>query len=89
MMRPTPDQLSPAGSLRYWEREKFGSRKTLRAAIARGELSASRLGARTIRILREDILAYFRAHAVPVELTNAEVRERVREIARRRQGRGP
>ena len=51
-------------SLRGWQRLGVASRQVLRDAIRRGELRAYRPTERTVRVLREDLLAWLRAHPV-------------------------
>ena len=67
MERDDYNELPVAGSLRRWERLGIASAATLRTAISRGELRASRPTARTIRLLRSDVIEWLRAHPVPTD----------------------
>jgi hypothetical protein len=60
-------QLPAVASLRAWERLGFPNRHALRAAIAAGELRASRPGRRRIFVLRDDLLGWLRRRAIAPE----------------------
>ena len=82
------DQLPIQATMRGWERLGFGSRPTLRAALDSGDLRGTRLGKRTIRIWRRDILRWWDSRQVAPDGVTADARERARRV-RDEQGGSP
>ena len=68
-------------SIRRCSAEYGVSRDVIRQAIKDGELRASRLGERTVRVFRADVEEWFRRHTLRPTTLHAE--QRVAEILER------
>ena len=80
------DRISLAERLAYSQREASIvsgiSPAELRAAIRAGQLPVSRIGKRTLRILRADLEAWLRSHRIRLDDPERQAVERVLERER-------
>lgn len=76
-----PTEFPLSASQRGWARVLGVSRKTLREAVQRGELLATRPGVRDQRILRTDILAWLSHRRVQPSADHLARIRRIRDRA--------